>query len=49
MQCPLICAAQQDRLAAGLYHCTYTYEHLLFILVTVQAYWVFGKNSMQHA
>ena len=33
MQSPLITAALQDRLAAGLYHCKYTYEDLLFIQV----------------
>jgi len=31
MQSPLISAAQQDWLAAGMYLCTYTYEDLLFI------------------
>ncbi|DBA93426.1 TPA: hypothetical protein ACH3X1_015741 [Trebouxia sp. C0004] len=31
MLCPQLSAALQDRLAAGLYHCTYTYEDLLFI------------------
>ena len=33
MLSPLLCAALQDRLAAGLYHCNYTYEDLLFIQV----------------
>jgi len=33
MQYPLISAALQDWLAAGLYHCKYTYEDLLFIQV----------------
>ena len=31
MQSPLLSAALQDRLAAGLYHCNYTYEALLLI------------------
>ena len=30
---PLLSAALQDRLAAGLYHCNYTYEALLLIQV----------------
>ena len=33
MQSPLLTAALQDRLAAGLHHCDYTYEDLLFIQV----------------
>ena len=33
MQCPLLSAALQDMLAAGLYHCNYAYEDLLFIQV----------------
>jgi len=33
LQCPLISAAVQDWLAAGLYHCNCTYEGLLFIQV----------------
>ena len=33
MQSPLLSAAVQDRLAAGLYHSNYTYEDLLFIQV----------------
>ena len=33
MQSPLLIAALQDRLAAGLYHSNYTYEDLLFIQV----------------
>ena len=33
MQSPLLSAALQDRLAAGSYHCNYTYEDLLFIQV----------------
>ncbi len=33
MQSPLLTAALQDRLAAGLYYCNYTYEGLLFIQV----------------
>ncbi len=32
-QSPLLSAALQDRLAAGLYHCNYIYEDLLFIQV----------------
>ena len=33
MQSPLLSAALQDRLAAGMYHCNYTYEALLVIQV----------------
>ena len=33
MYSPVLTAALQDRLAAGLYHCNYTYEGLLFIQV----------------
>ena len=33
MQSPLLSAAVQGRLAAGLYHSNYTYEDLLFIQV----------------
>ncbi len=33
MQSPLLTAALQDRLAAGLYHCNYTYGDLLCIQV----------------
>ena len=30
-QCPHLSAALQDRLAAGLYHCNYTHEEMVFI------------------
>ena len=33
MHSPVLSAALQDRLAAGLYHCKYTYEDMLFIQV----------------
>ena len=33
MQSPLLSAALQDKLAAGLYHCNHTFEDLLFIQV----------------
>ena len=33
MQFPLFSAAQQNRLTAGVFHCSYTYGDLLFIQV----------------
>ena len=52
--CPLLSAAVQNRLTAGLYHCKYTYGYLLFIQVcsgptAVQGHTAFGKVQLPPA
>ena len=52
--CPLLSAAVQNRLTAGLYHCKYTYGYLLLIQVcssptAVQCHPGFGKMQLPPA
>jgi hypothetical protein len=46
MLCPQLSAALQDRFAAGLYHCSYTYEDLLFMQVCSET--LFRAKSSSH-